>query len=186
MSKQPTAPRSTPLPLSRLNSMSIAEALEHCGGFFEHSPWIVEEALKVRPFATLHEFHAACMDVVNSAGVARQLELIRAHPDLVGRLAREGRLGKESTHEQAAAGLTELTDEEIGTFETYNAAYHDRFGFPFVICARRNRKEAILEALPQRLEHSKTQEIQTALAEIGDIALLRMVDALREDTEKEK
>jgi len=127
VSKQPKAPRSTPLPLSRLNSMSVAEALEHCGGFFEHSPWIVEDALKLRPFATLHEFHAACMDVVTGAGVARQLELIRAHPDLVGRLAREGRLGQESTQEQAAAGLTELTEEEIGTFETYNAAYHDRF-----------------------------------------------------------
>lgn len=181
MSKHPLAPKSTPIPLSRLNAMPVAEALEQCGGFFEHSPWIVEEALKERPFATLHEFHAACMAVISNAGITSQLDLIKAHPDLVGRLAREGRLGKESTQEQASAGLSELTEEEIKTFETYNAAYHKRFGFPFVICARRNRKEAILEALPRRLEQTKTEEIHTALAEIGDIALLRMIDAVRED-----
>jgi 2-oxo-4-hydroxy-4-carboxy-5-ureidoimidazoline decarboxylase len=182
MSKQPKTPKSAMLPLSRLNSMPVTEALEHCGGFFEHSPWIVEDALQKRPFASVHEFHAACMRVVHNADVARQLELIRAHPDLVGRLAREGRLGLESTQEQASAGLSELTEEEIKAFETYNSAYHERFGFPFVICARRNRKEAILAALPQRLEQTKTEEIRTALAEIGDIALLRMADAVREDT----
>ena len=186
MSRKPKTPTSTPLPLSSLNAMPVAEARELCGGFFENSPWIVEEALKERPFESLHDFHAVCMRVIDAAGVARQLELIRAHPDLVGRLAREGRLGQESTQEQAAAGLTQLTEKEIKAFERYNAAYHDRFGFPFVICARRNRKEAILAALPQRLEQTRTEEIRTALAEIGDIALLRMLDAVREETEKEK
>jgi OHCU decarboxylase len=119
------------------------------------------------------------MRTVAEAGTEAQIALIRAHPDLVGRLAREGRLGAESTSEQAAAGLTELTPEEADTFERYNAAYHQRFGFPFVICARKNRKDAILAAFPERLENDREREIETALEQIGEIAWLRMTDAIR-------
>lgn len=166
------------LTLGELNGLSREEALTRCRGFFEDSPWIVEQALRERPFARLADFHAACMRIVAEAGEEAQVALIRAHPDLVGRLAREGRLGAESTSEQAAAGLTELTRAEADTFERYNAAYRERFGFPFVICARKNRKDAILEAFPGRLENDREREIDTALEQIGEIAWLRMTDVI--------
>ena len=170
-----------PITLAALNAAPIEEAVDRCGGFFEHSPWIVEAALADRPFASLRAFHAACIAVLKNAPEERRLALIAAHPDLVGRLAREGRLGRESTSEQAAAGLDTLTDGEIAAFERYNAAYRDQFGFPFVICARKNRKEAILEAFPKRLTNDCATEIRTALGEIGEIAWLRMTDAIKED-----
>lgn len=165
--------------LSGLNELPHEQAVAYCSGFFEDSPWIVDQALRERPFASLEAFHAACMRAIEEAGVDRQLALIRAHPDLVGRLAKEGHLGAESTGEQAAAGLAELTPAEAATFDRYNAAYHERFGFPFVICARKNRKDAILEAFPVRLENDREREIATALEQIGEIAWLRMADAIR-------
>ena len=61
-------------------------------------------------------------------------------------------------------------------FQSNNAAYKAKFGFPFVICARLNKKEAILNGLKLRLSHSREQEIQTALAEIFKIAELRLRD----------
>ena len=174
-------PRPSPITLGDLNGMEMSEALRLCGGFFEHSPWIVEAALAERPFATLRAFHAACLGVVERAPEERRLALIAAHPDLVGRLAREGTLGRESTSEQAAAGLDDLGDDEVEAFERYNGAYRERFGFPFVICARNNRKEAILKAFPLRLTNDRATEIRTALGEIGEIAWLRMTDAVKED-----
>lgn len=164
--------------LAALNAMPHDQAVRYCSGFFERSPWIVEQALRVRPFGSLAAFHAACMGVIEEAGEDAQLALIRAHPDLVGRLAKEGRLGVESTREQEAAGLAELTPAEAETFDRFNAAYHERFGFPFVICARKNRKDAILEAFPTRLEHERAEEIATAIGQIGEIAWLRMSDAI--------
>ena len=106
--------------------------------------------------------------------------MIRAHPDLVGRLAREGKLTQESTAEQSAAGLNALTAEEAAAFEKHNAAYRDRFGFPFIICARENKKDAILQAFPRRLANTMDEEIATALAEIDKIATLRLRDAIWE------
>ena len=164
--------------LAELNAAPFEKAAARCAGFFEHSPWITERALTRRPFASLAEFHSACMQVIEEAGREAQLRLIRAHPDLVGRLAKEGRLGAASTKEQAAAGLAELSPEEAETFDRYNSEYHERFGFPFVICARKNRKEAILEAFPTRLSNDRETEIETALQQIGEIAWLRMVDAI--------
>jgi 2-oxo-4-hydroxy-4-carboxy-5-ureidoimidazoline decarboxylase len=122
----------------------------------------------------------AFRQTVRTSGDDEQLALITAHPDLVGRLAREGRLTRESTAEQEAAGLSDLEPDEIEAFERHNAAYRDKFGFPFIICARLNRKQAILDAFPSRLQNTRQQEIATALDEVDTIAELRLRDLVWE------
>ena len=167
--------------LSQLNLADCGGFVAVCGPFFEHSPWIAERAWAARPFASIAHLHEVMCHVVSNSTTDERLGLICAHPDLVGRLAREGQLTRQSTSEQAAAGLAELTPAEAAEFDRYNAAYRDRFGFPFVICARQNRKQAILAAFPIRLKNDRDVEITTALREIYQIARLRMGDAISED-----
>jgi OHCU decarboxylase len=152
-----------------------------CAPFFEHSPWIAGSVWEDRPFDSLATLHAALCKVVAESSVDSQLALICAHPDLVGKLAREGRLTSQSTGEQAAAGLNQLSSAEAAEFDRYNTAYRERFGFPFVICARENKKNAILAAFPVRLQNNREQEIATALKEIYQIAWLRLIDAVSEN-----
>lgn len=166
--------------LAELNACAAERFMSVCGPLYEHSPWVAERALTARPFASLAAVHAALQAAVADATPEEQLALIRAHPDLVGRAARDGRLTAASTGEQASAGLHALSLAEAAAFGRYNAAYRDRFGFPFVICARENKKEAILAAFPVRLEHTADEERQTALAEIGRIGWLRLLDAVTE------
>ena len=52
--------------------------------------------------------------------------------------------------------------------------YKEKFGFPFVICARQNKKEAILQGIAARLNNDKTQEIETGVAEVKKICWLRL------------
>ena len=162
--------------LAQLNSLSRAEFVRLVGPVFEHSPWIAEETWPKRPFASVEQLHQALSETVRNAGEEEQLALIRAHPDLVGRAALAGMLTRESIGEQASAGLNKLTPEEIEAFQKHNAAYKEKFGFPFVICARLNKKEAILNGFGVRLQNSREQEIQTALAEVFKIAELRLRD----------
>ncbi len=169
-----------PCTLAELNACDGPRFMAVCGPLYEHSPWVAERACAGRPFASREALHAALIAAVAEASPAEQLGLIRAHPDLVGRLSREGRLTAASTAEQAAAGLDTLTPDEAEAFDRYNRAYRDRFGFPFVICARENRKEAILTAFPVRLTHTVEQERAAALDEIGRIGWLRLLDAVRE------
>ena len=165
--------------LENLNEGSAADFVRWLAPVFEHSPWVADTAYASRPFATVEALHEALCDVVRNAEHENQLALIRAHPDLVGRAASQGSLPAPSASEQASAGLDRLTSAEIEKFQTYNKAYREKFGFPFVICARLNKKEAILRGFESRLKNSREQEIQTALEEIYKIAYLRLQDIVQ-------
>ncbi len=164
-----------PHTLPQLNALSVVGFTSALGAVFEHSPWIAERAAARRPFPSLDELHTAMCEIVTNATPGEQLALIRAHPDLVGKIV----LTAESKSEQAAAGLTGLSAEEVARFDRYNREYKSRFGFPFIICARLNKKDAILAAFPIRLQNSEEEERAIALAEIYKIARHRLADLIQ-------
>ncbi len=164
--------------LAQLNAAGRPAFVEAVGFAFEHSPWIAEAAWERRPFADVAALHAAMLEVLDASSQERRVALIAAHPDLAGRVAREGRLTAASHDEQADAGLDRLTTSEVVRFDERNDAYLSRFGFPFVICARENTKDTILAALEARVRNERDVEIAAALREIGKIARLRLDDAV--------
>jgi 2-oxo-4-hydroxy-4-carboxy-5-ureidoimidazoline decarboxylase len=164
--------------LQELNAADQDAFVEAIGFVFESSPWIAAQAWHERPFATLDDLHAALVAVMRAAPETRKLDLIRAHPDLAGKAAIAHALTPESSREQASVGLDRLSVEEFETFNRLNNAYRERFSFPFIICVREHARDGILRDFATRLEHSREQEIDTALEEIAKIARLRLVDAL--------
>ena len=167
-----------PFNLKLVNSLSREDFVCVIGPIFEDSPWVADSTWSKRPFKSVELLHSALCKTVQSAAEDKQVDLIRAHPDLVGRAARSGTLTPASTSEQASAGLNKLTEEEIAQFQKYNQSYRDTFGFPFVVCARLNKKDAILKGFEARLKNSREEEIKTALAEIEKIAYLRLQDII--------
>lgn len=165
--------------LQQINQLDQEHFVQALGGVFEGPPWIVAQAWSDRPFSSHSHLHQSLCSVMYAAPLESQIALIQAHPDLVGRAALAGTLSPASTGEQAAAGLDQLSPEEITMFTTFNQAYHERFGFPFVICARENKKESILAGFATRLQHSRTQEVTIALAEIAKICTLRLQDLIK-------
>jgi 2-oxo-4-hydroxy-4-carboxy-5-ureidoimidazoline decarboxylase len=135
---------------------------------FEHSPWVEARAAS--------KSHADLMAAVHAATADEQLALIRAHPELAGKAAVDGALTEASAAEQASAGLDRLTQEEFDRFHALNAAYRQKFDFPFIICVRLTDKAGILAAMDRRLANDRDTEIATALDEIGEIVRLRLKD----------
>lgn len=160
--------------LAELNAASEEDFVRAVGAVYEHSPHFARRAAAHRPFVDADHLRHALQQEVNHAPEEEKLALIQAHPDLVGRAV----LTAESRREQAAAGLGDLTDEEIELFRRNNSAYREKFGFPFIICARMNKKDAILEAFPRRLQNDAPTERKAALDEIHKIAALRLHDIL--------
>lgn len=152
-----------------------AEFVARFGAIYEHSPWVAEEAAEVvagcRDVERIAEVLADCVD---NASRERQLGLIRAHPDLAGKAQIAGELTADSTTEQARAGLDQCSADEYARFQSLNRAYHDRFGFPFVMAVRDSSREEILAAFERRLNNAADVEFETALAEIHKIARLRL------------
>ena len=153
-----------------------AAFVERYGGLFEHSPWVAEDAYERGPFADRDELLRGLTAAMYAAPRERQVELIRAHPDLAGRAAIEGTLTPDSAREQSSAGLDRLTPEEYEAFTSANTAYRERFGFPFVICVREHDKASILASAEARLQNDPGGEIDVALREIAKIAALRLED----------
>ena len=161
--------------LAELNALDGEEFTRIVGPVFEHSPWVAARTAAQRPFQSREALHAALVATVQKASNDEQLALIRAHPDLIG----DAHLTAASQAEQASAGLQDATAEEAKQFREFNRQYRERFGFPFVICARLNKKEAIASAFPVRLQNSREKEIESALQEISKIAELRLQDLVQ-------
>jgi beta-ureidopropionase / N-carbamoyl-L-amino-acid hydrolase len=166
--------------LERLNaSLTPGEFAALLEGTYEHSPWVAEAAWPKRPFASLAALKHALAQVVREAPPEAQLALIRAHPELAGKAMVARSLTAESTNEQGTAGLTHCSAEEFETLQRLNAAYNEKFGFPFILAVRGPRstglaRREIIETFSRRLEHSVAFERAECLRQIHRIAEIRL------------
>ncbi|MBP6898071.1 MAG: 2-oxo-4-hydroxy-4-carboxy-5-ureidoimidazoline decarboxylase [Pseudacidovorax sp.] len=169
------------LTIEQLNAASAADAVALLEGTYEHSPWVAEGALGERPFRSLQHLKAAMAQVVTRAPAEQQLALIRMHPELAGKAMETNALTAESTNEQSKAGLTACTPEELARIRELNAAYGQKFGFPFILAVRGPRgtglpKAEILATFARRLNNHPDYERAEALRNIHRIAEIRLND----------
>ncbi|WP_442581465.1 allantoinase PuuE [Mesorhizobium sp. ASY16-5R] len=164
-------------PSLRPSRMDRKVFVEKFGGIFEHSPWIAERAFEFE-LGPAHDsaggLHNALCRAFRSASEDERLGVLKAHPDLAGKLAQAKRLTAESTSEQASAGLDALTDAERQKFTELNTAYVEKFGFPFIIAVRDNTKASILKTFGTRIASDHATEFATACKQVERIARLRL------------
>jgi OHCU decarboxylase len=166
--------------LRSLNHASALDFVAALASIFEHSPWVAERVVELRPFASGIALHRALCDAVMQAPQAQQLALVRGHPELAGRAAIRGDLTAASSGEQRRAGLADCTPHQLERLNSLNAEYSSRFGFPFVLAVRGHTPESVIAALQRRLSHDVRQELAAALHEIFKIARFRLEDLLQE------
>src|SRR6202167_4928309 len=160
--------------LDTLNAADRKTFIAAIGEVMELASWVAEETFAKRPFASIASLYQAMTDAVRHASAERRHALINGHPDLAGKAAREGNLTADSTAEQAAAGLDELSDQGFADFHRLNDAYREKFAMPFIVCVRRHGKQSILREFGRRLNNDAAAEQKTALEEIFRIAALRL------------
>lgn len=154
-------------------TLSEEKFLAIYGGIYEHSPWIALAAFARRStlnLDTVEALHAAMKEAVEQAGDDRKMALIRAHPEL----AVAESLSKESTSEQKGAGLKDCTPAEFAEFKALNAAYREKFGFPFIVAVKGLTRADILENFRARIQNDRDAEFATALNQIHKIAFFRL------------
>ena len=154
--------------------MSRRAFIERFGGIYEHSPWVAEQCFAAAAGAGPAELAGIFAKCVDTADHETKLQLIRAHPDLAGRAAVRGELTEDSTDEQASAGIDQCTGEEFEQFVSFNSAYKEKFGFPFVMAVKNSNRLAILNAFAERIKNDVDTEFETAIREIHKIARLRL------------
>ena len=161
--------------LAELNTLDRAGFVEAAGWIFEDSPWVAELVCAGRPYPTIEALHETMVTQVRIAPRERQLALLRAHPDLGTR----ARVSAASATEQAGAGLDRLTPEEFERLRRLNAAYREKFGFPFLFAVKGSTKYDILQALERRLAAPPEDERDEALRQVYRIAEFRLRDTIK-------
>jgi 2-oxo-4-hydroxy-4-carboxy-5-ureidoimidazoline decarboxylase len=160
--------------LDELNAGDRRAFVAALGSIFEESPWAAERAWRHRPFASVHALHRAMIAEVSASSRDEQLALLRAHPDLGTR----ARMTKASAGEQAGAGLDRLTPDEFDRLQQLNAAYREKFGFPFLFAVKGSTTHDVLAALTARLPAAPDEEFDEALRQVFRIAWFRLQDVM--------
>jgi 2-oxo-4-hydroxy-4-carboxy-5-ureidoimidazoline decarboxylase len=158
--------------IQQVNALSSTEFEKTFGDVAEHSPWVARNAAGDRPFVSRESMIRAFHEAVHSASETAQLALVRAHPDLAGKV----KLTNDSAHEQAQAGLDTLTAEEFARFTHLNELYKAKFDFPFIFAVKGATKQQILASFAERVNHSKEDEFYMALDQVCRIFRFRIED----------
>ena len=168
-------------PRERPSQMSRDAFVLKFGGIYEHSPWVAERVHRAE-MGAVHDsargLARRMAQIFRSADDQARLDVLRAHPDLAGKLAAAKKLTAESNSEQAGAGLDSLTDAERAEFTRLNDAYVARHGFPFIIAVRDYDKPGIQAAMRARVDNNTETERAEAEKQVMRIAELRLKDLL--------
>ncbi|XP_033742753.1 2-oxo-4-hydroxy-4-carboxy-5-ureidoimidazoline decarboxylase-like isoform X2 [Pecten maximus] len=170
----------TLLSVHDVNQLTSDDFIDVFGNVVEHCSLCAAAVWQHRPFTDVHHIHKLVCDFLDNIPYDGKQGVLRLHPDLAGKVAGLGGLTVESQNEQKAAGIDSLTPAEKETIRERNKSYRNKFGFPFVICARKNKKEAILGGLKLRLQNDITEEVLNGVEQVKLIALLRLLSIVEE------
>ncbi|MGB7182038.1 MAG: 2-oxo-4-hydroxy-4-carboxy-5-ureidoimidazoline decarboxylase, partial [Burkholderiaceae bacterium] len=174
--------------IQQLNAADRDQFVQLLGGIYEHSPWVAEQTWAARPFSSLVHLTQSLSDTVARADNNRKLELLRAHPELAGKVTPGHALTGESADEQTRAGLANCSPDELTRIRRLNTAYREKFGFPFILAVRGPRgdglsRQEILATFERRLNNPRDFELEECLRNVNRIAQLRLNDAFHLDLE---
>jgi 2-oxo-4-hydroxy-4-carboxy--5-ureidoimidazoline (OHCU) decarboxylase len=132
----------------QLTAEQLAELFEG------HTRFVERLAERENPLAVAEE-------VARTLSEEEQLEALAAHPAIGAR-----NLSARSAAEQGS----EEDPEVLAELAELNRAYEEKFGFRFIVFVNRRPKSAIVPILRERLEHTREEELETAVVELAAIA----------------
>jgi 2-oxo-4-hydroxy-4-carboxy-5-ureidoimidazoline decarboxylase len=172
-------PEPVPLAWNALTSLDEAAFCARLGPVVEHSSWVARKAWAARPFAHWQALYDAMSRVIHGADEARQLALLRSHPELAGQEAQAGTMTADSQSEQGRLGLLALDAATVLRIESLNRRYRERFGFPFIAALRLHDSLAsVLQAGEARLANDARTERLNALQQVCEVMRGRLAQTV--------
>lgn len=163
-------PGGTLVTLADVNKMSNAEFAKTFGGLVENTPWVLERAYAMRPFADTIALRSAFHDALLTGSADEQQQLLSSFADL----GSEGDAANAYLTDHANAGMDGLDSEDLAEVHKLAVAYRKQFGFPLIICAGEvERYERVLTSGWSRMANALSVERSAGLIEIAKIANYR-------------
>jgi xanthine permease len=163
-------PDDNPVTLADVNVMGSVEFNKTFGGLVENTPWVLERAYAMKPFADTIALRSAFHDALLTGTADEQLQLMNSFADLGSAADADNAYVLDHVH----AGIEGLDMEDHSNVLELALAYRKHFGFPLIICAREvERYERVLASGWSRMANSPSVERAAGLIEIAKIANYR-------------
>ncbi len=162
---------------NKLDKAQAAKALQRCNG---SSTWL-KGMMQHFPFQSKDELLSIAKEVwYGACKEADYLEAFEHHPKIgdVDSLKKKFATTSEWAGQEQAS-VQEANEEVINALAKGNAAYEDRFGFIFIVCATGKSASEMLELLEARLHNEPTKELSIAMGEQHKITLIRIEKLLQ-------
>ena len=159
--------------LDAVNSMDAETFEETFGGLVENTPWVLERAWAMRPFADTLALRAAFQNALITGSSEEQLQLMNSFADL----GSAADAHNDYRLDPAEAGAGDLDADARREVHEMAQAYRGHFGFPLIVCARdiERYQRAVLEGW-SRMANAVAVERAAGLIEIARIANARFND----------
>ena len=164
------------LTLDQINALAEPDFLAALGGVFEGAPWVAERAWYMQPFASITALHQAMYNAVRGMAPLARIAWLNTFPDLDTAMGRA--VSAASVAEHDGLGLARLDAARLAQLRDGNAAYRTRFGFPFILCARRHTLASVLREQARRLRSDLASERARAMDEVFLITRLRLAERI--------
>ena len=162
--------------------MDFQAFVERFASVIENVPLAAACVWTHRPFQDVTFLHKAFCAFIRDLSPAMKEGVLRCYPDLAGRLAQQNALTDESTKEHKSAGLLDLSEQEQKELFALNENYKRKFTYPFVICARENKKQNIFRGITARLSNDGPAEVEVGIGEVCKIAWHRLLDIVADNS----
>jgi len=160
--------------LDQVNTMSEQQFSASFSNLVQGNDWAVSRAYAAKPFADTFALRMAFQDALLSGTDTEQQQLMHSFPDL----GSEDLGGNENAVDHAL-GLGTMAEEDHGEIHRLAVTYRERYGFPWIVCARDvGYYSKLVDNGWVRMSNSRSVERAIALVEISKIANYRFNDLI--------
>ena len=158
------------LTMAEVDALDAGPFVAALGHVYEDTPDLALAVWAAGPHRRVDALADAFSAALDGLDDEHQLDLLRAHPQLGARRL----MTTASVDEQAGAGLDRVDDAVREELDHGNAAYLDRFGFPFIVAVKGLTVDDIRGQLRDRLANDPDTERRTAVEQVRRIGRLRL------------
>jgi 2-oxo-4-hydroxy-4-carboxy-5-ureidoimidazoline decarboxylase len=128
-----------------------------------------------RPYVSAEDLFDTSARIESTLSMADWLEAFTAHPRIGGKETLRKKFASTAEWcEGEQAGVSGADEDVLNKLAAGNAAYEERFGYIFIVCATGKTAGEMLAILEARLPNDPETELRIAAAEQAKITRLRL------------
>jgi OHCU decarboxylase len=133
-----------------------------------------QSMVALRPFQTVETLSLTADEVWSTMEEPDWMEAFASHPRIGERRGESRPTQSAAWSEQEQSGASGAANDVVAQLAAGNAAYEQRFGFTYIVCATGKSADEMLAILHRRLANDRAAELREAAEQQRQITQIRL------------